>query len=59
MNVHGFITAIEHQTDTTASTSMDWIPVHYIFGIYMNESAEANSSINIKIYRECRDSGRT
>ncbi|KAJ7771164.1 hypothetical protein B0H14DRAFT_3509188 [Mycena olivaceomarginata] len=29
MNVHDFITAIERQTDATASTGMDWIPHRY------------------------------
>ncbi|KAJ7714666.1 hypothetical protein DFH07DRAFT_974405 [Mycena maculata] len=29
MNVHDFITAIERQTDATASTKMDWLPHRY------------------------------
>ncbi|KAJ7717168.1 hypothetical protein DFH07DRAFT_973682 [Mycena maculata] len=29
MNVHDYITAIERQTDATASTKMDWLPHRY------------------------------
>ncbi|KAJ7740757.1 hypothetical protein DFH07DRAFT_698699, partial [Mycena maculata] len=41
MNVHDFITAIERQTDATASTKMDWLPVRSQTGCAHNPAGLA------------------